>query len=233
MNPVRASGHILSESEENYLKAIYHLQQVSADGRVSTTALAEHLAIAPASVTGMVQKLASETPALVDYVPRQGVAVNAVGEKVALEIIRHHRLIELYLHQALGYRWDEVHAEAERLEHVISEDFEDRVAELLGDPDYDPHGQPIPRKDGSVPELSGIPLTALEPGRPARVTRVSDDDADLLRYLSQLGLVPGVRLSVLERAPFGGPLHVQMGDEPAAHALGPRVTDRVWVEVLA
>ena len=231
MNRARASGHILSESEENYLKAIYRLQQDSMGGRVSTTALAEHLGIAPASVTGMVQKLAAETPALVDYVPRQGVRLNAVGEKIALETIRHHRLIELYLYQALGYPWDEVHAEAERLEHVISEDFEDRVAEMLGDPAYDPHGQPIPRKDGSLPELSGIPLTALESGQAARVTRVSDDDPDLLRYLGEIGLVPGARVTVVERAPFGGPLHVRIGEDPpgAAPALGQRVTDRVWV----
>jgi len=223
----------LSEAAENYLKAIHRLQQDSPDGRVSTTALAEHLGIAPASVTGMLQKLAAEQPALIDYVPRHGVALNAVGEKVALEIVRHHRLIELYLYQALGYPWDEVHAEAERLEHVISEEFEDRVAALLGDPAVDPHGQPIPRKDGTCPEPAGVPLSTLAAGQAGRVVRVSDEDPELLRYLGAIGVRPGARLTVVERAPFEGPLHVRVGNDPGApaHALGSRVTDRVFAEI--
>jgi DtxR family Mn-dependent transcriptional regulator len=227
----RASGQALSESEENYLKAIYRLERESPDGRVSTTALAEHLGIAPASATGMLQKLAVGTPVLVDYVPRQGVALTALGEKVALEIIRHHRLIELYLYQELGYRWDEVHAEAERLEHVISEEFEDRVAALLGDPAVDPHGQPIPRKDGSCPEPAGVALSTLEAGASGRVVRVSDDDPELLRYLGTLGIVPGATLTVVARAPFDGPLHVRVGDaaEGTTPALGVRVTENVFV----
>lgn len=233
MTQVRASGHTLSEASENYLKAIYHLRAASADGRVSTSVLAEYLAVAPASVTGMLQKLAAESPALVAYAPRRGVALSPLGEKIALEVIRHHRLIELYLYEALGYPWDEVHAEAERLEHVISEAFEDRVAAMLGNPEYDPHGQPIPRKDGTCPEPVGVALSSLAPGRSGRVARVADDRSDLLRYLASVGIVPGARVHVVERAPFDGPLHVRVGDDPAGAtlALGAGVTDEVFVDV--
>lgn len=233
MTQARASGHTLTEASENYLKAIYHLRAASTDGRVATSVLAEYLAVAPASVTGMLQKLAAESPALVDYAPRRGVALSALGEKVALEVIRHHRLIELYLFEALGYPWDEVHAEAERLEHVISEAFEDRVAAMLGDPEYDPHGQPIPRKDGTCPEPVGVPLSTLAPGHSGRVARVADDRAALLRYLASVGIVPGARVEVVEQAPFGGPMHVRVGDdaERPPLALGAQVTDEVFVDV--
>jgi DtxR family Mn-dependent transcriptional regulator len=238
MTRQRASGPALSESEENYIKAIYRLQSDSPGGRVSTTALADRLGIAPASVTGMVQKLAAGSPTLVDYIPRQGVALTPRGERVALEVIRHHRLIELYLYQELGYPWDEVHAEAERLEHVISEEFEDRVAALLGDPAVDPHGQPIPRKDGSCPEPAGVALATLGEGLTVEVVRVSDDDPDLLRYLGALGIMPGARLTLLARGPFGGPLTVRIGGgahgvdgnaDADTHALGSPVTENVFV----
>lgn len=160
-------------------------------------------------------------------------ALSPLGEKIALEVIRHHRLIELYLYEALGYPWDEVHAEAERLEHVISEAFEDRVAAMLGNPEYDPHGQPIPRKDGTCPEPVGVALSSLAPGRSGRVARVADDRSDLLRYLASVGIVPGARVHVVERAPFDGPLHVRVGDDPAGAtlALGAGVTDEVFVDV--
>lgn len=148
----RASGYALSEASENYLKALFLLSHESGGARVTTSALARHFEIAPASVTGMLKKLAAAEPALADYRPRKGARLTPLGRKIALEVIRHHRLIELYLHEALGYPIEEVHDEAERLEHVISETFEDRVAELLGHPTRDPHGEPIPGKDGSYPQ---------------------------------------------------------------------------------
>jgi DtxR family Mn-dependent transcriptional regulator len=202
-------------------------------GKVSTNALAEKLGVAPASVTGMIKKLAEDRPRLVDYEKHQGVTLTPAGRKIALEVIRHHRLLELYLHQALGYTWDEVDAEAEKLEHVISEDFEDRIAAILGDPQRDPHGDPIPAKDGSIADPCGQPLTSLSAGQKARVARVRDDDPALLRYLAEIGIVLGATVVVANKAPFDGPLHVRVGgkaDSPA-HALGKQVTDNVYVEV--
>ena len=138
----------VSHAVEDYLKAIYELQ--IEHGKVSTNALADQLKVAPASVTGMLKKLAEDRPRLVNYERHHGVVLTPAGEKIALEVIRHHRLIELYLHQALGYPLDQVDAEAEKLEHVISEDFEDRIAKWLGNPEIDPHGDPIPSKDGKI-----------------------------------------------------------------------------------
>jgi DtxR family Mn-dependent transcriptional regulator len=222
---------MLSEAIENYLKAIYEIQHGS--GRVTTNALAERLEVSPASVTGMLKKLAEDRPRLVDYERHHGVSLTPAGRRIALEVIRHHRLIELYLQQALGYGWDEVHDEAERLEHVISEDFEDRIAAMLGNPEFDPHGDPIPAKDGTVRERSAPPLTALDTGQSGRVARVSDADPALLRYLAELGIVPEATLTVAERGPFGGPLHVRVGPTANApsHALSKEVTDHIFVEV--
>ncbi len=192
MSMQRASGPALSETSENYLKAIFEL---GANGdRVTTSALADHFEVAPASVTGMLKKLSTDRPALIDYRPRQGARLTPVGRRIAVEVIRHHRLIELYLHEALGFGRDEVHEEAERLEHVISEAFEDRMAEVLGDPEYDPHGAPIPRKDGSIPEQRGQAIDALAPGVQAVVVRVPDRDGDRSRRLEALGIAPGSRL---------------------------------------
>ncbi len=221
----------ISHAIEDYLKAIYELQEDM--GRVSTNALAEKLGVQCGSVTGMIQKLADDRPRLVNYEKHRGVSLTPAGRKIALEVIRHHRLIELYLHQALGYTWDEVDAEAEKLEHVISEDFEDRIAAVLGNPERDPHGDPIPHKDGTVAELCGEPLTSLRVGQHARVARVRDDDPALLRYLAGIGIVPDAIVVIAEKAPFGGPLHVRVGSGKSAHALGKQVTDRVFVEVEA
>lgn len=218
----------LSHAIEDYLKAIYELER-SYD-RVSTNALAQRLGFAPASVTGMLKKLAEFQPPLVDYARHRGVTLTEAGQKIALEIVRHHRLIELYLVEALGYTWDEVHDEADRLEHVISEDFEDRIAAFLGDPSHDPHGHPIPAKDGSQPVLEGMPLTNMPVGKSAVVVRVADDDPELLRYLAELQLRPGVEVVVKERAPFDGPLHVRVGKtDTAVTALGANVTGAVFV----
>ena len=225
---------MLSHAVQDYLKAIYELEEDF--GRASTSALATALKVAPASVTGMLQKLAehsAESPRLVAYERHHGATLTPAGRQIALEIIRHHRLIELYLAEALGYRWDEVHAEAEKLEHVISEEFEDRICAVLGDPTRDPHGNPIPAKDGTVPPQATTPLTVVDAGQRARVARVRDDDPALLRYLAELGLVLDATLTVADRAPFDGPLHVRIGagGQPA-QALGRTITDQIYVELL-
>jgi DtxR family Mn-dependent transcriptional regulator len=215
----------LSHTEEDYLKAIYELAEDS--GRVSTSALAERLGHKPGSVTGMLQKLAEEKPRLINYERHRGVSLMPAGAQIALEVIRHHRLIELYLAEALGYEWDKVDAEAEKLEHVISEEFEDKISAMLGDPTFDPHGDPIPAKDGSIVALSRLTLSEVEAGQTARVARVRDDDPALLRYLAELGIVPEATITVAARAPFDGPMHVTVGKQK--HALGKNVTDKVFV----
>lgn len=219
----------LSQSIEDYLKAVYELTR--GEGRASTNALAEYLGIAPASVTGMLQKLAATEPPLLEYQKHRGVVLTRQGEKVALETIRHHRLLELFLHQILGYEWDEVHEEADRLEHVISEQFEERIAEALGDPSLDPHGDPIPRLDLSLPDSPGTLLSALRPGQRARVVRVRDTAPDLLRHLSEIGVVPQAELSVTGYSEFDGNLHLRVANSKQDVILGPRVTNQVYVEV--
>ena len=218
----------ISHAVEDYLKIIYELQ--GASGKVNTTALAERMNVAPASVTGMIKKLAEDRPRLVNYERHHGVTLTPAGEKIALEVIRHHRLIELYLHQALGYSWDQVDAEAEKLEHVISEEFEDRIAAVLGQPKIDPHGDPIPTKEGIIAAPAGERLTDLTAGQRGRVARVSDDDPALLRYLTELGIKPETAIAVVDRSPFDGPMHVRVGNR-SPQALGRQVTDHVFVEV--
>jgi DtxR family Mn-dependent transcriptional regulator len=217
---------MISHAVEDYLKALYEIEEDA--GQVTTSALAEHLQVAPASVTGMMQKLARMRPRLVNYERHRGAALTPAGRRIALEIIRHHRLIELYLAEALGYEWDRVDAEAEKLEHVISEEFEDRIAALLGDPATDPHGDPIPTKDGVVAEACRLPLSDIEPGSTVRIARVRDADPAFLRYLTELGLTLQAQVTVTEKAPFDGPLHVAVGK--ASHALGRNVTDKIFVE---
>ncbi len=196
-----ANRHQLSEAQEDYLKAILLLADGD-DARVGTHQLAERLAVTPASVTGMVQRLAQLR--FVSHRPYRGVRLTGAGRRVALEIVRRHRLLETFLVQILGYRWDEVHGEAERLEHVISETFEERMATLLGDPVRDPHGDPIPRRDFSLPSLEGErPLSALEIGEGGRLTRVVVQDAETLAMLSGFGLELGVRVTVVERSLAG------------------------------
>lgn len=211
---------------QDYIKAIFKLQD--GGGVVTTTAIAEKLGYAPASVSGMLKKLARAE--LVCHHPYQGVLLTEQGRRLALELIRHHRLIELYLTQALGYSWDEVDAEAERLEHVISEEMEARMAAFLNEPTEDPHGDPIPTRDGVMPMVRYDPLTTVAPGQQVRIRRVKDSDPDVLRYLGRLGLYPHVVIDVLHKAPFGGPLTIRVSS--AEHALGPQVTDSVFVEPL-
>lgn len=215
-----------SNAAEDYLKAIYQLQ--SETGYASTTGLADRLHVAPASVTGMLKKLAADDEPFIRYKPYHGVTLTPAGEHTALEVIRHHRLLELFLQKTLGYSWDEVHAEADRLEHVISEEFEDRIAALLGEPTRDPHGHPIPSKQGAVLPPVCRRLSELRVGQQARVASVSDDEPALLRYAEELGLMPGARIMVTERAPFDGPLAVKVDDRPAK-PLGRHVTDSVCV----
>src|SRR5258705_3704869 len=170
----------LTRNIQDYLKAIYSLAE--SDGSASTTALAARLGIAPASVTGMIQKLATSTPPLVVYRKHQGVTLTPEGERAALEVIRHHRLIETYLVETLGYRWDEVHVEADRLEHAISENLEARIAAALGNPVRDPHGELIPTVDLTMPADADAPLSLLRPPQKAVILRVRSDDPALLRH---------------------------------------------------
>ena len=197
---------MLSQAVENFIKNIYDLQ--SEGSWVSTSALAERLGQKPASVTNMIQKLAKDDARLVEYMPYKGVRLNAMGHKVSLEIIRHHRLLELYLAQALGVPWDQVHEEAEKLEHVISEDLEDRIAAALGDARRDPHGSPIPTKDGRIEKLDMLPLSDIPENTVVRVVEVYDHDPPLLRYFGELGLYPGAEFTVIEREEFGSSLRI-------------------------
>lgn len=192
---------------EDYLKTIYALSL--AESPVSTSRLAEARSVKPASVSGMLRRL--DKLGLVNYAKHRGVTLTAEGERIALEVIRHHRLIEAYLIQALGFSWDEVHVEADLLEHVISEKLEERIAAALGHPAFDPHGAPIPSREGAMHERDWLPLTALPTGGRARVSRIlEDEDADLLRYLADLGLRLGAVIEVLAVAPFNGPLTLRV-----------------------
>ena len=201
--------------------------------RVSTNVLAERLSVASPSVSAMVKRLNEERPALINYESHRGVSLTEVGQRQALEIIRHHRLLETFLVQVLGYRWDEVHEEAERLEHYISEKLEDRIAEYLGSPEYDPHGAPIPTKDGRIPRLHCMSLTGLPEGHTVKVLRVRNDEPGVLRYLTSLGIAPGVYIAVREKAPFDGPIHVRVGDvgHEIEHAIGLNIAEIILVQV--
>jgi DtxR family Mn-dependent transcriptional regulator len=198
-----------SEAVENYAKAIYSLQHRTGEP-VATNDLAERLHVTAASASGMIRKLADT--GLVEHVPYRGVQLTAEGEQVALEVLRHHRLLELYLAEQLGVPWDRVHEEAEALEHVISEDLEARIAAKLGNPTHDPHGDPIPDAGLHIDESSTRCLADLDPGDRGRFVRVSDSDPAMLRYLSERGMALGDNLEVLDREPFGGPLKVRFGD---------------------
>ncbi len=183
-------------SIQDYLKNIYELTENGETA--STNALAQKMNVRAPSVTGMVQKMASSSPALVEYQKHQGVTLTKAGKRAALEVIRHHRLLEAWLVQTLGYSWDEVHEEAERLEHVISEDFERRIAAAMGHPVRDPHGELIPTADLTMPVDKSTPLSALRPKQAAVIKRVIASDPALLRHLDELGLVPGAQVEVKE-----------------------------------
>jgi DtxR family Mn-dependent transcriptional regulator len=216
----------LTISIQDYLKNIYELTENGETA--STNALARKLNISPPSVTGMIQKLASAKPALVEYQKHQGVTLTKAGRKAALEVIRHHRLLEAWLVQTLGYSWDEVHAEAERLEHVISEDFERRIAAAMGNPVRDPHGEPIPTADLQMPSDESMPLSALRPGQAALIRRVNASDPELLRHLDGLGLIPGAEVSVTDYSPFDHNLTIKLANK--SFVLGLSITSKVFVE---
>ncbi len=219
---------IPSQSEQDYLKAIYHLGLHDETARIGTVALAEWLNITPASVTHMVKKLAER--GLATHNPYQGVALTPAGEKIALEVLRHHRLLETYLAEALGVPWEQVHAEADRLEHALSEDLEDRLDAALGHPTKDPHGAPIPTKEGTIAIAATQPLWNVQPGSIVVVSEVADEDAALLRYLADLALIPGASIEILAKAPFDGPLHIRVGQNE--YALGEAVTRAVSVTLV-
>jgi len=216
----------LTISIQDYLKNIYELTESGESA--STNALATKLKIKPASVTGMVQKLASSKPALVEYQKHQGVTLTKEGRKAALEVIRHHRLIETWLVQTLGYSWDEVHEEAERLEHVISEDFERRIAAALGHPMRDPHGELIPTADLKMPLDNTTPLSALRPHQTGTVQCVKAADTEMLRHLESLGLIPGAQIEVKEHSPFDHNVTVKVGRKTTV--LGLSLTSKIFIE---
>ncbi len=199
---------------EDYLKRIYQLREEGAD--VATLQLAEELGFSGPSVTNMIKRL--HELRLVEHRPYHGVRLTPAGERVALEVVRHHRLLELYLAETLGYAWDEVHEEAERLEHHVSDELEARMDSVLGYPTHDPHGDPIPSATGHMPEVSSLRLTDLAPGEPAIVVRVSDRDPEQLRFLGGLGLRPGVTVTLVERLPFDGPLRIEF--DGVEHVIG-------------
>jgi DtxR family Mn-dependent transcriptional regulator len=221
-------SELLTQSIQDYLKHIYELSENG--GSASTNDLAQRLNVAPASVTGMLQRLASSKPPLVVYKKHQGVTLTKAGERAALEVIRHHRLLELYLVKALGYSWDEVHHEADKLEHVISEDFESRIANALGHPTRDPHGEMIPTADLTMPADASRPLSSLRTDDSATVKRVSDDDPALLRHLQEIGIIPEVRITVKDFSEFDGNLTLQINGRKSKVVLGKAVTTRVFVD---
>ncbi|HLR26536.1 MAG TPA: metal-dependent transcriptional regulator [Fodinibius sp.] len=214
---------VLSQSVEDYLKAIYTLED-EGEG-ASTTKIAESMDVSSASATNMLKRLAKM--GLVDYQSYKGATLTKSGKKMALEIIRHHRLLELYLLEVMGYSWDEVHDEAEKLEHHISERFEDKIAKLLDDPTHDPHGDPIPTKEGIMPKMNDEPLNEAASGQKYVVSRVRDQDPEILRYLEETGLLPGVKISVIEKGPFQGPITLLIEEEE--QVIGNEVARNIFV----
>jgi DtxR family Mn-dependent transcriptional regulator len=221
------SEALRSSAVEDYAKAIYALED-QAQRPVSTNALAARLGVTAASASGMVKRL--NELGLVTHEPYRGVSLTEPGRRVALEIIRHHRLLELYLVESLGVPWDRVHQEAEVLEHVLSEELEELIAAKLGDPTHDPHGDPIPTRDLTIQEAETESLEALPAGACGVFVRVSDSDPEMLRYLAARGIAPGEELEVLERQPFGGPLFVRFGDD--VHPLGGELARAMRVEIV-
>ena len=215
---------MLSQAVEDYLKTIYKLQQ---DGEsVSTSDIARSMDVSSASVTNMVKRLAQLN--LVEYESYRGVTLTSTGEKVALEIIRHHRLLELYLREVMGYSWDKVHEEAEHLEHHISEEFEEKLDELLGYPTHDPHGDPIPTREGEIADVTTDPLADVQPGQAVRIQRVSDTDPEMLSYLEEMGLLPGTSIEIVQKAPFQGPITVRI--DSSEQVLGHRIASNIFVK---
>jgi DtxR family Mn-dependent transcriptional regulator len=224
--PAHDESFARSSAVEDYAKAIYALEQRGGDA-VSTNALAERLGVTPASASGMVKRLCEL--GLVEHRPYRGVTLTDSGRRVALEVMRHHRLLELYLVESLGVPWDRVHDEAEVLEHVLSDELEELIAAKLGDPTHDPHGDPIPTRELTIEEGPALSLQTLETGANGRFARISDSDPGMLRFLADRGIRPGDSFQVVDKHPFGGPLFVRFGEE--VHVLGGELARAMRVEV--
>jgi DtxR family transcriptional regulator, Mn-dependent transcriptional regulator len=222
---IRADTSEITGAVQDYAKAIWSLARRSR-APVSTSALAERLEVSPASASAMIKRL--ETLGLVSREPYHGVRLTRAGERVALEVLRHHRLLELYLAEALGMSWDRVHEEAEVLEHAISPELSELIAAKLGNPTHDPHGDPIPTLNGEIDERPTRALADLRPGERGKFSRVSDSNPDMLRYLSERGISPGDEVELTGQEPFGGPLTVRANGED--HALGDQLARAMRVE---
>jgi DtxR family Mn-dependent transcriptional regulator len=216
-----------SSAVQDYLQTIYMLSRDEA--AAGTSSIAERLNVAAGSVTGMLKRLAER--GLVEHVPYYGARLTAEGEGEAIRLIRRHRVLELFLVRVLGYTWDRVHEEAERLEHAVSDELVDRMAAALGEPESDPHGAPIPDTEGRLVERTYPTLNDLEPGCPAVLRRVPDEDSEALRYLAKLNLVPGANLVVIERAPFNGPVRLTVDGEE--RLIGAELSRSLQVEPVA
>jgi DtxR family Mn-dependent transcriptional regulator len=236
VSPARSEGKVtdwqaaaaaLTAPVEDYLKAIYAIGRGT--GAAATNEIAQRLAIAPASVSGMVKRLADQ--GLLAYERYHGVKLTEAGRRAALRTLRRHRVIEAYLAQALGYAWDRVHEEAERLEHAVSDELVDRMAANIGEPDVDPHGAPIPTRDGAVDETEYRSLAEMSVGASGSVVRVADEDPAMLRYLAELAIVPGKRVTVKSRAPYDGPITLSIGRHELS--IGPALASQVLVDPLA
>ncbi len=217
----------LSANIQDYLKRIYEV--TSSGGKATTNQLAENLGISPASVTNMLQKLSKTQPAYVTYQKHQGVQLTEAGRRAALKIIRRHRLIEHYLVEKLGYTWDEVHQEAEILEHAMSPLLERRMDAALGFPDFDPHGDPIPNADLVVPRVEQITMNNLDVGRSGRITRVPHQDSQVLRFLGNSGLRPGVRIKLLARTPYDQTMRVLIQESGEEVIIGPSLAAKIFL----
>ncbi len=218
----------LTRSVEDYLKAIYHLSNQG--GFAATSDIAAMLAVAPPSVSGMVKRL-SET-GLIEHVPYRGVQLTGQGRRAALRMIRRHRILELYLTARLGYDWGGVHAEAERLEHAVSDELIERMAGALGDPRYDPHGAPIPTARGEIEEADLVSLADAAIGARLELRQVGTEEPARLRYFADQGLLPGVRLSVIDRQPFHGPTTLVLAESGAPRVVGDELAQALWCRAL-
>ncbi len=218
----------ISAAVQDYVKSIYQLEGEQASASVSTKAIADRMVVSAASATNMLKRLA--TLGLVNHVPYKGAELTDAGHKVALEMLRHHRLLETYLAEALGVPWDKVHAEAEILEHVLSEDLEERISELLGHPTQDPHGHPIPTKDLSLPPMSTRALWDVDDGGRVAIEAVPDAQSEALRFLDELGIRPGTSVEVIRRGPGSGPLFLRVdGGSGDLQAISKELAEAVWV----
>ncbi|MBB6119956.1 metal-dependent transcriptional regulator [Nocardiopsis algeriensis] len=219
-----------STSVEDYVKVVYDLQE-RGTGPVTISGMAERLAVSNSSVSGMLRKLSAQ--GLVEHKRYGSVALTEAGTRVALSVLRRHRLLETYLVDALGYSWDEVHDEAEILEHVVSDKFVERIAAHLGDPVVDPHGDPIPTRDGHIPPQESVLLSEAEEGAGGVIVRVNDTDPELLRYLSDIEIGIGMSVRVVERQPYAGSLRIQVSsgeDVPARdRSLGLVAAEALWI----